>query len=145
MEFTTELQLSGKSATGLVVPDEVIEGFGAGRKPPVSVTINGYTYRSTVGVMGGVSMIPVSAEHRKGAGISAGESVTVSVELDQAPREVEVPDDLAAALAGSPGAKTAFEALSYSRKRALVLPVTDAKTAETRAKRVAKVIETLAG
>jgi uncharacterized protein YdeI (YjbR/CyaY-like superfamily) len=107
------------------------------------VTINGYTYRTTVGVMGGVSMIPVSAEHRKGADITAGESVTVSVELDQAPREVEVPDDLAAALAGAPGATAAFEALSYSRKRALVLPITDAKTDETRTRRVAKVIETL--
>ncbi|WP_033341022.1 YdeI/OmpD-associated family protein [Catenuloplanes japonicus] len=145
MEFTTELLLSGKSATGLRVPDEVMAGLGAGKKPPVSVTINGYTYRSTVGVMGGVPMIPVSAEHRKGAGITAGESVTVTVVLDDAPREVEVPDDLAAALAGAPSARKAFEALSYSRKKALVLPVTDAKSAETRARRVAKVIETLAG
>ncbi|MDP9795914.1 hypothetical protein J2S43_004426 [Catenuloplanes nepalensis] len=145
MEFTTEVLLSGKSATGLQVPDDVVEALGAGKKPPVQVTINGYAYRSTVAVMGGVFMLPLSAEHRKGAGVSAGDQVTVSVELDSAPREVEVPDDLATALAGAPDAKTAFEALSYSRKRALVLPITDAKTAETRARRVTKAIETLRG
>ncbi|MDR7274367.1 YdeI/OmpD-associated family protein [Catenuloplanes atrovinosus] len=143
MEFTTEVLLSGKSATGLRVPEEVVEALGAGKKPPVSVTINGYGYRSTVAVMGGVFMLPLSAEHRKGAGVSAGDTVTVTVELDSVPREVEVPDDLAAALAGAPDARAAFEALSYSRKRALVLPIMDAKTAETRARRVAKTIDTL--
>ncbi|GAB7042257.1 MULTISPECIES: YdeI/OmpD-associated family protein [Catenuloplanes] len=145
MEFTTEVLSSGKSATGLRVPDEVVEALGAGRKPPVRVTINGYAYRSTVAVMGGVFMVPLSAAHRTGAGVSAGDTVTVGLELDSAPREVEVPDDLAAALAAAPDARAAFDALSYSRKRALVLPVTDAKTAETRARRVAKVVEAVRG
>ncbi|GAB7052170.1 YdeI/OmpD-associated family protein [Catenuloplanes indicus] len=145
MEFTTEVLLSGKSATGLRVPDEVVAALGAGRKPPVRVTINGYTYRSTVAVMGGVHMLPLSAEHRTGAGVNAGDTVTVGLELDSAPREVAVPDDLAAALAAAPDAKAAFEALSYSRKRALAEPIADAKTAATRARRVAKAIETLRG
>ncbi|MFI5913030.1 YdeI/OmpD-associated family protein [Dactylosporangium sp. NPDC051541] len=143
MRFRAVLERNGKTATGLPVPDEVLGALGAGKKPKVAVTINGYTYRSSVGSMGGRSMLPVSAEVRAGAGIAAGDEVDVDVELDTAPRTVEVPADLAAALDAEPAARAAFDALSYSGRRAHVLSVEGAKTAATRERRVAKVLETL--
>ena len=117
--------------------------LGSGNRPAVSVTINGYTYRSTVAPMGGVFMLPVSAEVREHAHVAAGDELEVTVELDAAPREVSVPDDLAAALAQDSAAKAAFEKLSYSNKRRHVLSVEDAKTPETRARRVEKAVEAL--
>ena len=142
-EFDAELQVSGKSATGIAVPQEVIDGFNAGKKVAVVVTINGHTYRSSVGPYRGANMLPVSAEHRTAAGIEAGETVTVTLELDTEPRTVEVPDDLAAALGADAAARAAFDALSVSNQRAHVLSVTGAKAADTRARRVAKVVEQL--
>ena len=103
MEFTTVLELHGKTATGIEVPESVVTALGGGKRPPVLVTINGYAYRSTIAPYGGVHLLPVSAEVRAGAGIAAGDPVTVAVELDTAKREVEVPADLAAALAASHG------------------------------------------
>ena len=141
--FTAILQLHGKTATGIEVPPEVVVALGSGKRPAVNATINGYTYRSTVAPMGGVFMLPVSAEIRAGAGVAAGETVTVALTLDSAPREVIVPDDLAAALDAAPAARQAYEALSYSNKRAHVLSVEDAKTPETRLRRITKVIDTL--
>lgn len=89
-----------------------MQALGGGKKPAVNVTLNGYRYRSTLGVMGGRSMIPVSAEHRGRAGLGAGDSVNVTLELDDTPREAVVPDDLQAALAAHPAARAAFEKLS---------------------------------
>ncbi len=103
----------------------------ARRKPPVVVTIGGHTYRSTVAVYGGVSMLPLSAENRTAAGIHAGDAVQVRIALDTAERTVEVPADLAAALARQPGAREAFDALSYSKRRAHVLAVESAKQEDT--------------
>ena len=123
----------------------VVATLGSGKRPAVNATINGYTYRSTVTPMGGVFMLPVSAEIRAGAGVAAGETVTVALTLDTAPREVAVPADLAAALDTAPQARQAFDALSYSNKRAHVLSVEDAKTPETRQRRITKVVETLHG
>lgn len=143
--FTALLKQEGKTATGIEVPPEIMDALGGGKKPAVTVTLNAYTYRNTIGVMGGRSMIPVSAEHRKGAGLSAGDSVHVTLVLDTAPREVEVPDDLQAALDANPAALDAFGKLSYSGKRAHTLSVEGTKNPETRARRVAKAIETLAG
>ena len=100
-------------------------------------------YRSTLGVMGGRSMIPVSAEHRGRAGLAAGDSVNVTLELDDTPREAVVPGDLQAALAAHPAARAAFEKLSYSGKRQHTLSVEGTKNPETRARRVAKAIQTL--
>src|SRR5204863_7601491 len=105
MKFHTTLLQSGKTAVGIQVPDAVVAALGSGRRPPVRVTINGYTYRSTVAVMGGVYMVGVSAEHRAGAGVAGGDEVDVDLELDTAPREVEVPADLAAALDAEPAAR----------------------------------------
>ena len=144
--FRTTLELGGKTATGIAVPDEVVEALGSGRRPAVTVTLNGaYTYRSTVAVMGGRYLLPVAAEHREAAGLAAGDELDVELALDTAPREVTVPPDLAEALAADPAARAAFERLSYSHKRQHVLAIEGAKAAETRARRVAKCLEMLRG
>jgi uncharacterized protein YdeI (YjbR/CyaY-like superfamily) len=109
----------------------------------VTVTVNGHTYRSTIGSMGGRSMLPLSAENRAAAGVAAGDRVEVDVELDTQPRELAVPDDLAAALAAEPEAKAFFDGLSFSKQQRLVLPIEQAKAAETRQRRVDKALETL--
>ena len=141
--FNAELTASGKSATGIEVPQSIVDGFDAGKRVSVVVTINGYSYRSTVGPYRGANMLPVSAENRAGAGIEAGQTITVTLEHDTEPRLVEVPDDLAAALNASTTARAAFDALSFSNQRAHVLQVTGAKTDDTRARRVAKVVSEL--
>ena len=143
MRFRTTIQQSGKTATGIQVPDEIVEALGSGRRPAVKVTINGYTYRNTVAVLGGVYMVGVSAEHRAGAGVAGGDEVDVDVELDTAPREVAVPADFAAALDDEPNARRTFDGLSYSNKSWHVLQVTGAKTDETRQRRIAKSVDLL--
>jgi len=120
-----------------------VEALGAGKRPAVSVTINGYTYRSTVAVMGGVYMVGVSAEHRAGAGVGGGDKVDVDIELDNAPREVSIPADLAAALDAEPAARRTFDSLSYSNKSWHVLQVEGAKTEQTRQRRITKSIDML--
>jgi hypothetical protein len=140
MRFRTTILLDGKTATGIEVPADVMAALGPGKRPKVRVTINGYAYPSTVGSMGGRSLIPVSAEIRAKAGVAAGDEVDVDVVADTEPRRVEVPDDLAAALGAEPGARQAFEQLSYSNQRRHVLAVTQAKTAETRQRRIGKVV-----
>ncbi|WP_049560010.1 YdeI/OmpD-associated family protein [Nonomuraea sp. SBT364] len=140
MSFRTTVELGGKTATGIEVPAGVVEALGSGRRPAVTVTINGYSYRSTVAVMGGRYLLPLSAEHRQGAGVAAGDEVDVTVELDTAPREVTVPADLAEALDRAPEAKAFFDSLSYSRRLRVVLLVEGAKKAETRQRRVTDAI-----
>jgi hypothetical protein len=143
MRFRTTIELGGKTATGIRVPDEVVEALGAGKRPAVTVTINGFTYRSTVAVMGGVYMVGVSAENRAGAGVAGGDEVDVDIELDTAPREVAVPADFAAALDAEPAARRTFDGLSNSNKSWHVLQVQSAKTDETRQRRITKSVEML--
>lgn len=143
MRFRTTILQSGKTATGIQVPEPVLEALGSGKRPPVRVTINGFTYRSTVAVMGGVYMVGVNADNRAGAGVAGGDMVDVDIELDTAPREVEVPADLAAALEAEPKARETFDRLSYSNKSWHVLQVTGAKTGETRQRRIARSIDAL--
>ena len=143
MRFRTTVELHGRTATGMPVPPEVVEALGAGKKPPVRVTLDGHTYRSSIGSRGGVYLLPLSAENRAAAGVAAGDAVDVEVELDDAPREVPVPDDLRTALAADEAARTAFEALPYSHKQRHVLAIEDAKTPQTRARRVDKALEML--
>ncbi len=143
MRFTTTLELGGKTATGFRVPPEVVEALGMGKRPPVLVTINGHTYRNTVAVYGDTYMLGVAAEHRAAAGVQAGDELEVDLELDTAPREVEVPTDLAGALDAAPEAKRFFETLSYSNKRRITLSVEDAKTPETRQRRIEKFVRQL--
>jgi hypothetical protein len=143
MRFRTTVLQSGKTATGIQVPTDVVEALGSGRKPAVKVTINGYTYRSTVAVMGGDYMVGVNADNRAAAGVQGGDEVDVDIELDTAPREVNVAPDFAAALDAEPGARRTFEGLSYSNKSWHVISIEGAKTAETRQRRIAKSVEAL--
>ncbi len=148
MRFSTTLLQRGKTATGIEVPPEVVEGLDGGKRAPVRVTVNGgYTYRSTLAVMGGKHLLPFSAEHRTPTGIPAGDplDVELELELDHEPRVLEVPDDLAAALAGDPSAQAAFDELSSSGRRRIVLAVDGAKTTETRTRRIARSVADLAG
>lgn len=130
--------------TGIEVPAEVIEGLGGGKRPAVAVSVNGFEYRSTVGVMSGKSLIPFSADKRAATGIAGGDAITVDVELDTAPRTVEVPADLSAALTDA-GVTPAFEALSPSARKAHVTAVETAKAAETRARRIEAIVTKLGG
>lgn len=142
--FRAELeQAEGKSATGFPVPDAVVDELGGGRHPKVAVTVNGYAYRTSVSRMGERYMVPLSAERRTAAGVQAGDVLDVAIELDSAPREVEVPDDLAAALAAAPAASTFWDTLSYSARSWHVLQITGAKKPETRANRVRRSVELL--
>jgi hypothetical protein len=140
--FRTALALHGRTATGIVVPPEVVDALGGGRRPAVTVTLNAYAYRSTVAVRGDRYLVPVSAEHRARAGVGPDQEVSVTLELDMAPREVGVPGDLGEALDRA-GARAAFDALSPSRRKAHVLSVESAKTPETRERRVARSVAEL--
>ena len=143
MKFQTTILLAGKTATGIEVPPEVVESLGSGKKPPVRVTIGGHTYRTTVAARGERNLIPVSADNREKAGVAAGNEVHVEVVLDTEPREVTVPPDLAAALADDAQPREFFDGLSYSQKQWYVLPIEQAKTAETRERRIAKAVAML--
>ena len=142
--FATTLVQSGGNATGIRVPDDAVARLGAGRRPPVIVSVNGYRYRNTLAVMGGETWVGVSAEHRAASGLMGGQAIEVTLEVDTEPRTVELPDDLAAALDAEPAARTMFEGLPPSLKRYHVEQVTGAKTPETRARRIAKAVDTLA-
>ena len=143
MRFRATLETEGKTATGINVPAEVVEALGGGKRPRVTVTINGHTYRSSVAVLGGRYMLGVSAENRAAAGVEGGQDVDVELELDTAPREVTVPPDFAAALAAEPAAQATFDGLSYSNKSWHVLQIDGAKADETRQRRIAKSVEAL--
>jgi hypothetical protein len=136
MRFHATIELNGKTATGFQVPDDVVTALGAGKRPPVRVTIGGHTYRSTVASMGGRFMVGVSAQNRTAAAVAAGDEVDVDLELDTEPREVAVPEDLAVVLDGEPEARRFFDGLSYSRKQWFVLRIEQAKKAETRRRRL---------
>ena len=141
MRFTTTLFQVGRN-TGIEVPPEVLDALGGGRRPAVSVVVNGFAFTSTVGAMGGRALIPFSADKRAASGLAGGDALEVDLELDTAPRTVEVPEDLAAALDAA-GATAAFDALSPSARKAHVTSVEGAKAAETRARRVAAVVVAL--
>ncbi len=143
MRFRTTILGAGKTAAGIQIPAEILDELGTSRKPAVQVTINGYTYRSTVATVSGAFMVSVSNSVRTAAGVAAGDEVDVEIELDTKPREVTVPPDLAAALDADPAAKRFFETLSYSNKRRVVEPIDGAKAPETRQRRLDKSIERL--
>src|SRR5712664_515823 len=139
MKFRGKILQAGKTATGIEVPAKVVAALGSSKRPPVRATINGYTYRSTVAVMGGKFMLGVSNEVRSSAGVAAGDTVDIDLELDTEAREVELPPDFAAALARDAKAKKFFEGLSYSKKLRLVIPI-GVKDVETRKQRIAKTV-----
>lgn len=140
MRFTAELLSTGKNTAGFEVPESVVESLGGGRRPKVSVTVNGFTFRTSIARMGERYLLGVSAERRTEAGVAAGDVVEVEVELDMAPRELEVPQPLAEALARDSQARAFWETLSYSNRQWHVLQVTSAKTDTTRERRVEKSI-----
>jgi hypothetical protein len=143
MKFRATVELGGKTATGIEVPDDVVAALGPGSRPPVTVTVGGHSYRTTVARMGGRFLVPLSAENRTAAGVAAGDQVDVGIEPDTAPREVEVPADLTEALAKDDAAKATFDGLSYTHRKEWVRWVEEAKKADTRATRLAKTVEAL--
>jgi hypothetical protein len=140
MRFTGTIELGGKTATGVEVPADVVDGLGAGKRPKVVATLAGHTFRTSVASMGGRFMLPISAETRGAAGVEAGDPVDIVLEVDSAPRTIDVPSDLAAALDADASAKAFFDGLSYSRQRWFVSSVQSAKKPETRQRRVDKAI-----
>lgn len=145
MDFTAELQATGGTTTGFVVPDDVVEALGAGKRPKVVATVAGHAWRTSIAPVGGQSWLGASAAVRTAAGIAAGETHVVTVEVDSAPRTVEVPEDLAAALAADPAAAAAWELLSHSNRRRYTEAVAAAKKPETRERRIASTVAGLAG
>ena len=143
MRFRTTILQSGGTTTGIPVPDEVVAALGPGRRPAVRVTVNGYTYRTSVASMNGTFMCSVSADVRKNAGVSGGDEVDVEIELDTEPREVTVPADFREALGRDPEASRFFDSLSYSHKSAYVLWVDSAKKDETRRRRIPAAVRML--
>ena len=143
VRYATTMALIGRN-TGIPVPDEVLERLGGGRRPAVDVAVNGYRYRSTVGSMGGRALIPFSSEHRGSSGIAGGDELEVELALDVAPREVSVPDDLAAALEAA-GATDRFAGLAPSHRKAHVTAVEEAKAPETRTRRIENVVRKVNG
>ena len=143
IRFTTVVELGGRTATGLPVPDDVLAALQGGRRPPVTVRVGRHTYRTTIGWMGGRALIPLSAENRTAAGIAAGDQVEVEIQHDDAPREAVLPDDLAAALAEEPAALTFLESLAPSHRKEWVRWVEEAKRPETRSRRVAATVDAL--
>ncbi len=140
--FRTTIRQFGNN-TGIPVPDAALDELGAGRRPAVCADIDGYTVRSSLGSMGGQVMLSFSAAHRAASGFAGGRDVTVSLTLDDAPRQVDIPGDLDQAFAAAPDARSFFDGLASSYQRNFVAQIEAAKTAETRARRIATTIEKL--
>jgi len=143
MRFRARIEAAGKTAAGFEVSPQIVDGLGAGRRPPVRVTINGHTYRTSIGSMGGRYMVSFSAEHRAAAGVQAGQDVDIDLRLDTEPREVVLPKDFVAALNRVPAARAFFDGLSYSERRWFVLGIEAAKADETRRRRIASAVDRL--
>ncbi|MBA2382665.1 MAG: DUF1905 domain-containing protein [Chloroflexi bacterium] len=143
MKIHVLLEQNGKTAVGFAVPEDLVLALGKGKRPPVNVTINGYTYRSTVAPMGGRYLVGVSAENRAAAGVLGGETHDIELSLDTAPREVELPPEFATALDHDPEARRTFDALSPSNKGYHTALIAGAKTDETRQRRIDKSIAAL--
>jgi Domain of unknown function (DUF1905)/Bacteriocin-protection, YdeI or OmpD-Associated len=140
---TAIMQAEGMDATGIVVPDAVVEKLASGKRPKVAVTLNGYTYRSTVAVMGGQFMLPLAKAHREAAGVKPRQKVEITLELDTAPREVEIPKDFAAALKKA-GLRAAFDKLAFTHRKEHVRAIEEAKAADTRIRRIDKALAMVA-
>lgn len=141
--FNTTILSTGKNTTGIVIPDAIIAELGAGKKPPVKVTLNGYTYRSTVAVMGGQFMVGVNSAVRAESSVQGGDTLDVTIELDTEERKVAIPEALQRALDENPSAKRFFESLSYSKQRVHAESIASAKTPETLQRRIDKSISEL--
>jgi len=143
MRLTLELRRTGGNTTGFQIPDEAVTSLGGGGRPKVTVTLNGFTFPSSIAKMGGSYWLGVSAERRTAAGVEGGQVYDLDVELDTAPRVIDTPDDLTAALTAEPDLFSKWQKLSYSHQREHVDAINSAKAPETRARRVAKAVEML--
>ncbi|HTQ27728.1 MAG TPA: YdeI/OmpD-associated family protein [Puia sp.] len=142
MKYKTTIVQTGNN-TGIHVPEPVLEKLGGGKKPLVKVTLNGYSYRGAVGKMGEKYLVSLSAENRNNANVKGGDVLEVTLELDNEPRVIELPVEWQKALDKNKTAKTSFEKLPPSRKKAMVLSITGAKTEATRKSRIEKAIAEL--
>ena len=142
IKFKTTILQFGNN-TGIEVPEKILEQLGSSKKPLVVVSLNNYVYRSAVAKMGDKYLISLSAENRKNAKVKGGDNLEVTLDLDTAPRTVEVPLELQKALDKNKTAKANFEKLAPSRKKAIVFSISDAKTDDTRVRRIEKAIESL--
>ncbi len=140
-----ELVSHGGNTAGFEIPDQVVEELGGGRRPKVVVTVGSHTWRSSIAHMGGTFMLGVSMAHREAAGVTVGQVLDVEVELDEAPRTVEAPEDLAAELAGDPGLQEHWATWSFTRQKEAARTISEAKKPETRARRLEKVLAELRG
>ena len=143
ISFATILKPTGKTTTGIVVPREELARLSSAARPAVVAKVNDYSYRTTVGIMNGVAMLPFSAHHRLASGISGHDKIEVELALDLEPRTVELPDDLASALSSSASAKAAFFKQAPSRQKADAANVAGAKSREVRARRIAAIVAKL--
>jgi hypothetical protein len=140
MKFRAELESTGTTAAGFEVPGSVVAALGGGKHPKVILTVNGRSFRTSIAAIGGRFLCGLSAERRAEAGVAAGDVLDVEVELDTAPREVDVPDDFALALSADPAAAAFWDTLSYSNRSWHVIQIEGAKKAETRGARIMKSI-----
>lgn len=143
MRFDAELRLNGKTATGIPVPDSIIEALGGGRRPRVTVSLNGHRFRTSLGTMSGQVMIPVSGAIRSAAGIEAGDRLDVEIALATEPARVAVPEDLQAALTAEPEVRAFFDGLTVSQKRGYTEWIEQAKKAETCQRRLEQTLDAL--
>jgi hypothetical protein len=141
--FISTVRAMTAKATTLTVPAEAVAALGHGKRPPVVITLNAHTYRARVGIMNGDFLVPFSENDRKAAGVAAGDQVEVTMQLDEEPRILEVPEELAAALAQVEGATAAFDALAPSKRKEFARQVSEAKTQATRERRIANILATL--
>lgn len=145
MKFTASVWADENDLTGIQVPEEVVSELGGGNHPKVSLTLNGFTYRSSIAKMGGEFWIPVSKARRAEGNLEVDVPYDIDIELDTAPREVDLPEELAAHFASDAAAKATWEAMSYSNQLRMVTPINNAKKPETRQRNVDKVIAQLSG
>jgi hypothetical protein len=143
MEFRGELQKTGGTTTGFQIPDELVTALGGGGRPKVVVRVGEFEFRSSIAKMGGSYWLGVSAERRTAGGLDGGQVYDLDITLDDTPRTVEVPEDLAAALGAEPAAKTFWDGMSFSNQRWHVEQLTSAKTADTRSRRLARSLDLL--
>jgi Bacteriocin-protection, YdeI or OmpD-Associated/Domain of unknown function (DUF1905) len=143
VNFQATLELDGQTATGITVPSAVMESLGVGKRPAVSVTINGFTFSTSVGTVKGKSKIPVSAERRRQMHAKAGDILLVSITLEAAPPEVETPKDFARALASDKNAEDLFASLTSSQRKGFIAPILETKSSETRTRRIDKALAAL--
>lgn len=143
LELRTTLVARGPAAA-VVLDEEQVAVIGEGAKRfPVRATVNGYTWSTSVTRMGGEFLLGLNRAVREAAGAQAGDEVDVAIELETAPREVDVPEELAAALAGDPAARVAFDKLAFTHRKELARSVAEAKRHDTRARRIARILEML--